>query len=141
MKQLTIIGNIGYDAVIKETNGNKFVTFTVAVNESYKDASGQKVEKTNWISCLSRQLALAQYLTKGKKILAQGKMDVSVYKGKDQQYRAGINLTTSHIEFVGGPKKEEGSAEEAKPENITSELTAAGAPDLSIIPMGEEPPF
>jgi len=107
MKQLTIIGHIGYDATIKEVNGSKFVQFTVAVNESYKKENGDKVEKTDWINCTTRTLALSQYLNKGKKIFAQGKMNVNVYKAKDNTYKAALNLNCSLIEFVGGAKKEE----------------------------------
>jgi single-strand DNA-binding protein len=82
MKQLTIIGNLGFDAVIKEYNGQKFIEFSVAVNERYKKADGTQVETTDWINCTYRNLGLAPYLKKGDKILVQGKMSVNVYQGK-----------------------------------------------------------
>jgi single-stranded DNA-binding protein len=43
MKQLTIIGNVGFDAVIKEINGNKFLEFSVAGNDRFKKQDGTTV--------------------------------------------------------------------------------------------------
>jgi single-strand DNA-binding protein len=115
MKQLQIIGNIGYDAVIKESNGSKFVQFTVAVNESYKDKDGNKVDVTDWVSCTSKQLTLCQYLTKGKRIFAQGKFKTTVFQDRSKNWKAGINLNCSSIEFLGGGKKEEGEQNTSTP--------------------------
>jgi single-strand DNA-binding protein len=106
MKQLTIIGNLGFDAVIKEYNGQKFIEFSVAVNERYKKADGTQVETTDWINCTYRQLGLAPYLKKGDKILVQGKMSVNVYQGKDKTHRAGINLNAFNIQLLSSKKDE-----------------------------------
>jgi single-stranded DNA-binding protein len=47
MKKLQIIGNIAKDAEKKETKGGKnFLSFSVAINENYKDPSGEWVDKT-----------------------------------------------------------------------------------------------
>jgi single-strand DNA-binding protein len=104
MKQLTIIGNIGFDAVIKEYNGQKFIEFSVAVNERYKKADGTQVETTDWINCTYRNLGLAPYLKKGDKILVQGKMSVNVYQAKDKTHRAGINLNAFNVQLLSSKK-------------------------------------
>ena len=51
MLQCTIIGNIGADAVIKESEGREFVAFRVAHNESYTQADGSKKETSMWVDC------------------------------------------------------------------------------------------
>ena len=40
MLAVTVIGNIGNDAEIKEFNGQKFIAFNVASTERYKDRQG-----------------------------------------------------------------------------------------------------
>jgi single-strand DNA-binding protein len=107
MKQLTIIGNLGYDATVKESNGNKYLEFSVAVNERYKKQDGTQVESTDWINCTYRNLGLGQYLKKGDRILVQGNMKVNVYQGKDKQHRVGINLNVYNVQLLSS-KKEEG---------------------------------
>lgn len=106
MKQLTIIGNLGQDATLKESNGRKFVSFSVAVNERYKNQDGQYVDNTDWINCTSNQTSLCQYLTKGKKLFCQGKIKINIFRSRDGQTKAGINLHCSHIELLGGQNNE-----------------------------------
>ena len=40
MIKMTVIGNIGADAVQRETNGRKYTTFNVAVSTKYKKQDG-----------------------------------------------------------------------------------------------------
>lgn len=127
MKQLTIIGNLGFDATIKEINGNKFIEFSVAVNEKYKKQDGTSVETTDWINCTYRNIALAQYLKKGDRIMVQGNMKVNVFQStKDKQWRAGINLNAFNIQLLSS-KKEEGETQgmataPAAAEEVASDL-------------------
>ena len=48
VSQITISGNVGQAPEIQEVNGTKVAKLSVAVNESYKTKSGEKVEKTHW---------------------------------------------------------------------------------------------
>ena len=52
MLVLEAMGNLGADAIIKDLNGQKYIAFSVAHTESYKDSQGQRKERTTWISCL-----------------------------------------------------------------------------------------
>lgn len=106
MKQLQIIGNIGQDAKIQSYNGKNFVSFSVAVNESYKDKNGQKVESTDWVSCTSQNSNLAPYLKSGTKVFCQGKLKVNLFKNQRGEWQAGLNLQVSTLEFLGGSKTE-----------------------------------
>lgn len=107
MKHLTIIGNIGFDAVIKEFNGNRFVEFTVAVNEKFKKQDGTTVESTDWINVSYPNLGIAQHLLKGNKVLVMGNMSVRTYQAKDKTWKASINLRAHNIQFLGGGQKQE----------------------------------
>jgi single-strand DNA-binding protein len=106
MKQLTIIGNLGYDAVIKESNGSKFIDFSVAVNEKYKKQDGTMVESTDWINCTHKHLGLAPFLKKGDKVMVQGNMKINVYQDKNKQWRAGVNLSAFNIMLLSNKKEE-----------------------------------
>lgn len=51
MLVLEAIGNLGADAIIKDLNGQKYIAFSVAHTESYKDSQGQRHERTtNYIN-------------------------------------------------------------------------------------------
>lgn len=52
MLQIEVIGNLGSDAEIKEINGKKYVSFSVADSYCGADSQGNRVERTNWVSVL-----------------------------------------------------------------------------------------
>lgn len=80
MLVVEIIGNLGSDAVIKDFNGQKYIAFNMAHSESYKDANGNKVEKTIWVSCLKRgDSAIVNYLKKGTKVFVRGEYSTKIY--------------------------------------------------------------
>lgn len=131
MKQLTIIGNVGFDAVVKEINGSKFLEFSVAVNERFKKQDGTTVESTDWINCAYRNIGLAPYIRKGDKILVQGNMKVNVYKDRNNNMRAGIQINATNVQLLGGSKREDGNS-------AATSSTADNDQPLPMIP-GEAP--
>lgn len=68
MIQLTVLGNLTGDAVVRNTSSEfKAIGFSVAVNEKRKDKEDAAtfLNFTYW----SKSDKIAQYLTKGKKVL------------------------------------------------------------------------
>ena len=117
MLQLQLIGNVGSDAVVKEANGNKFVSFSVGTNEKFKDANGDKVEKTTWISCiLAKESPVKDYILKGTKVFIEGDLSVKSYKANDGTYQVGVNCRVRRIELLSS--KKEDMPEDAKVEQV-----------------------
>jgi single-strand DNA-binding protein len=100
MLKITVIGHIGQDAVIKDFNGTKYIAFSVAHSESYKDNKGNKVEKTQWISCLKYgEGAVLQYLKKGTKVYVEGDLSVKMFSTNNQP-QVGVNCIVKHLELI-----------------------------------------
>ena len=83
LNQITILGRLGKDAVTNDTHTETTVThFDVAVDESYKNKAGTKVEKATWFRCEAwngRGQAIAKYTEKGNRILITGRMEFRSY--------------------------------------------------------------
>ena len=66
------IGNLGGDPEVKNLeSGKKVANFSLAVDSSYKDKDGNKVEDTTWIPCVAwgkTAELLEQYTKKGSKV-------------------------------------------------------------------------
>ncbi len=84
---VTIIGNLGFDPEFKELkNGNSLAKIRVATNEYYKDANGDRVERTQWHSCVAfgkKAESMKMLLKKGKGVAVQGKLNHRSYEDKD----------------------------------------------------------
>ena len=68
MVQITLLGNLTKDAEVRNTQGEyKAISFSIAVNEKRKD----KEDASAFFNCTywCKSDKIAQYLTKGKKVL------------------------------------------------------------------------
>lgn len=105
MKNLTIAGGIGKDAVTRTTQGGDKVTgFSVAVEER----NGQE-KRTIWFDCSlwgRRGEALAQYLTKGTRVTVSGDLSTREHEG-----RTYLTLRANDVTLQGGGQRNDsGSA-------------------------------
>ena len=102
MKNITISGNLGKDAVLRSTpNGDKVLGFGVAVEER----RGQD-KRTIWFDCSlwgKRGDALAQYLTKGTRVSVAGDLSTREHEGKTY-----LTVSASEVTLMGGGEKREG---------------------------------
>lgn len=101
MHRLTIIGNLGKDAEVKNFNGKNVINFSVAVTENWKDKDGNKQSKAYWYECSrwTENTNIAQYLKKGCKVLAEGVPEPRAYVGQDGQAKCvqGVRITNIQI--------------------------------------------
>lgn len=107
MLQCTLIGNLGGNAEVKAADGREFVTFRVAHNESYTDAHGTKIDRTQWIdctmNCANGRPAVLPYLTAGTMVCVMGTMTTRVYSSeKDRCFKAGVTIHVQKLELLGG---------------------------------------
>lgn len=95
MKQVTIIGNLGSNAVLRTTSeGKNLMTFSIAVSQ--KDADPL------WFNCVANyREKLFPYLAKGTNVCAIGDLQVSLYNQKID-----ISVNVDKIELCGTKKEE-----------------------------------
>ena len=97
MKQITIIGNLGANAVLRTTSeGKELMTFNVAVNQRNADPL--------WFNCVSNyREKLFQYLTKGQCVCVIGDLSPRLYNNQID-----LSVNVDNIELCGAaPVKEE----------------------------------
>jgi len=86
VNKVILIGHLGKDAETKFTQGGAAVTkFSVATNRRWKDQqTGEWKEETDWTNVtLWRSENLANYLTKGKQVYVEGRLQTRSYDDKD----------------------------------------------------------
>ena len=104
MIKLQIVGNLGKDCITKEVNGKNVINFSVAHTERYKDAQGNPKERTTWVECAywTDRTAVAQYLTKGKMVYAEGSPDADAYTNKEGVAAATLRMRVLNLQLLGG---------------------------------------
>lgn len=103
MIKLSIVGNLGADAEVKNQDGRSYVSFRVAHSERRQQADGTTKETTLWVSCTINGDGgrLVSYLKKGTKVFVSGDADVRLYNSsKDHCLKAGLNCFVRDIELI-----------------------------------------
>lgn len=94
-----LIGRAGKEPELKSGNNGEFCLLSLATTESYKDKSGEKVEKTEWHNLqFFGKLALIvhKYVKKGQLLHVVGK--ISSNKKDDKTY---YNIICNEMEMIG----------------------------------------
>lgn len=109
MFKVEIIGNLGADCEIKESNGSKFVTMRIAHTTSYVKEDGTKQETTIWVDVTlnNAESKVIPYLKQGVRVFVRGNGSLRVYSSKkDRCMKAGLTVSASEIELVGGQSED-----------------------------------
>ncbi len=76
--KVQLIGNLGMNPEIKTLDsGKKMAKFTIATNETYKNAKGEKVTDTQWHNIIAWNKTadlVEMFLEKGKEVAIEGKL-------------------------------------------------------------------
>ena len=85
--KVQLIGNLGNDPeIVNLESGSKLAKFSIATNETYKNAQGEKVTDTEWHNVVAwGKIAdiVENYLTKGKEVAIEGKLTSRSYETKE----------------------------------------------------------
>src|SRR5690554_6467542 len=106
---MNITGRLTRNAEVRTlSNEKQVVNFSVAVNDSYRNKQGERVEQTTFFHCaywISSRVA--KLLTKGTLVELTGRVSTRAWTGKDGEPRAGLNFHTSNIKLHGGSRRTE----------------------------------
>lgn len=127
LNQVTLMGNLTRDPELRQTpTGQNVTSFSLALNRSYKDATGEWKEVTDFVDIVCwGPLAerVAQYLSKGRRCLVQGRLQSRNWE-QDGAKRSKVEVLANDVTFLDS--RGEGSAHEDG--EATSDAPATSKP-------------
>ena len=136
-----ITGNLTRDPELRTTpNGASVCSFSVAVNRTYRDASGEQKEDVSFIDCSAwGKLGemINQYAKKGSGVLVSGRLDQRSWEDKNSgQKRSRVEIVVEDFNFAGGaPNGSSNSGSESVSEADIPEDIPEEEIDLSDVPF------
>ncbi len=133
MIKLQIIGNLGKDCIVKEVNGKNVINFSVAHTERYKDSQGNQKDRTTWVECAywTDRTAVAQYLTRGRTVYAEGSPEADAYTNKEGQAAATLRMRVQNVQLLGGNNPDGNGSNQGNVSNAGSTT----APVVKTVPV------
>ena len=104
--KVQLIGNLGNNPeIIALESGKKIAKFSIATNENYKNAKGEKMVDTQWHNIIAWNKTaeiIEKYVTKGSEIALEGKLTTRSYEDSKGQKRYITEITCNEILLLGG---------------------------------------
>ncbi len=129
---MNITGRLTRNAEVRTlSNEKQVVNFSVAVNDSYRNKQGERVEQTTFFDCAYWITPnVARLLTKGTLVELTGRVSTRAWTGKDGEPKAGLNFHTSNIKLHGSSRRAETAqaTEQSEHSSIAEQVTEDDLP-------------
>lgn len=109
LNQVTLIGNLGSDPELKQTNAGAVLVMRIATTESYLDRNRQRQERTEWHTVIvwgNRAEGLARILGKGHKVGITGGLRTQSWEANDGTKRYRTEIHAQRVVLCGGGQRQ-----------------------------------
>ncbi|MDQ8140971.1 single-stranded DNA-binding protein [Chryseobacterium sp. CFS15] len=104
--KVTLIGFTGKEVeIVNFENGGMKASVSLATNDHYTNAKGEKVEETQWHSLVAfgkTAEIFQKYVQKGKEIAIEGKLTYRSYDDKDGVKKYITEIRVDELLLLGG---------------------------------------
>lgn len=120
LNKVMILGNLGRDPEVRQTqSGRAVANFSVATTDTWGTGEDRK-ERTEWHQVVvwgKSAEACGQYLTKGRQVLVEGRLQTRSYEDKDGVKRYATEIVAQQVQFLGG-KNGNGGGQGEDPDDV-----------------------
>lgn len=103
--KVQLIGNLGNDPeIVTLESGKKLAKFSMATNDTYKNNKGEKITETQWHNVIAWGKTadiIESYLTKGKEVAVEGKLNTRSYEDKEGAKRYITEIVCQELLMMG----------------------------------------
>ena len=136
VNKVILVGRLGRDPELKYTpSGAPVAKFSLATDESFKDKTGEKQDRTEWHNIVAwNKLAeiCGEYLTKGKLVYIEGSIRSRQWQDQSGNKRTSYEIIANQMQMLGSRAESErmsgGGAERSAPERHAPAPSPAPAP-------------
>ena len=104
--RVQLIGHLGMNPEVKTLDsGKKLAKFSLATNDSYTNANGEKIEDTEWHNVIAWNKTadlVESYLEKGKEVALEGKLTTRSWEDEKGNKKYITEVVCHEILFLGG---------------------------------------
>ena len=145
MNKVLLTGNLARDPEVRYTQSGKAVaSFSLAVNRRFGKANAGQQPSADFISIVAwEKLAefCGNYLTKGSRILVEGRLQARSYDAQDGSKRYVTEVVANDIEFAGSRPQGAGAPGTPMQSSAPSHQPPAGQESFGPSIPDEEIPF
>lgn len=116
MNRVFLSGNLTRDPEVRYSQAGKaFAKMGIAVNRPY--SKEKAVDFFNLTAFDKTAEFCGRYMTKGTRVLVEGRLQTSSYENKDGVKVNSVDIMIDNIEFAGAKRTDDGGGSYSKPSN------------------------
>lgn len=99
-----LIGNVGQEPRVRDVNGRKVASFTLATTERYTDRNGETRENTEWhnITCWDKLAEVVEkWVQKGSPLYIEGKITTRKWQDQEGNDRYMTEIVANNLQMLG----------------------------------------
>ena len=104
MNTVILIGRVGRNPEIKDINGAKCATFSLATSERYKDRNGNQQEQTEWHNIVAWRATAdiaERFVKSGDQLCVEGKIKYRQWETDRGEKRYATDIVADRIHLLG----------------------------------------
>lgn len=105
--KVILVGNLTRDPQLSYLpNQTPVAEIGMAINHRWRDAQGNQKEDVCFVDCRvygKQAETFCQYVSKGKQVLVEGRLQYSTWEGKDGQKRSKHRVLVDRFQFLSAP--------------------------------------
>lgn len=137
INKVILLGRVGKDVEVKDINGAKCATFTLATSEKYKDRNGEVKELTEWHNIVAWRATAdicEKFVHKGDQLFVEGRIKYRSWENDRGEKRYATDIFADKVELLGKPQPtQQTSAPQARVQSTP--LPSAGEPQDDDMPF------
>ena len=127
MLRVTVVGNLGSDPELRQSNSGALIAgFRMAVNQVRLNGSGEREESTEWfrVNVPGRQVDYAAQLQRDQQVLVDDRLQITHFQRRDGTPGVGFDVWADEIQNVSGRSQ-------ADPDGRRADRGTAGDHDVA----------
>jgi single-strand DNA-binding protein len=134
VNKVILVGTLGRDPELRYMpSGDALASFSIATNDTWKDKSGQKQERTEWhrISLFGKQAEIAgQYLKKGSSVYLEGRLQTRKWSDKEGVERQTTEIVADRMQMLGSRPSETSASAVPQSESYGQDQSFSESDDI-----------
>lgn len=103
--KVQLIGRLGNDPELQTfDSGKKMVKFSIATDDFYRNAEGERVKQTDWHNVVAWSKTaeiISNHVKKGQEIALEGKLTTRSWEGEDGKKRYTTEVICDEVVLLG----------------------------------------
>ncbi len=120
LNSVYLLGNLGADPELRQTQSSSVLSMRLACSQSYLDKNRVRQERTEWVSVVvwgRRAEALSKFMRKGDRVFIEGRLQTSNWEDRDgiKRYRTEVVAENVILGGSNNPRKKPEDPEHRRP--------------------------